>query len=106
MCSDAPPDHVNLLRLARFAVLEGRSAVARPGHLEDTGSSLDPLDAQATAERAGSQILDELRNGRDELRSLLGRKLVQVLGEASGCLIRRHLLERSEEVFVGLVVGR
>ena len=54
---------------------EGRSAVARPGQLEDTGSSLDPLDAQATAERAGSQILDELRNGRDELRSLLGRRL-------------------------------
>jgi hypothetical protein len=56
---------VRLITDDGWAVLEGRSAVVHPGHLEHAVSTLDTVHAEALAEPATLEIFEELRD-RDE----------------------------------------
>src|SRR5437016_5391468 len=74
MRADAPPDDVWLALCDLLAVLERRSSVIRPRHLEDTGRSLDAFHSQACPELATqSQVFDEVLD-RSQERSLLRRR--------------------------------
>ena len=51
----------------RADVLEGRSSIASPSHLEDSPGALNALDSQTLAERlAFMQVFDELRDRSQE----------------------------------------
>src|SRR6266567_4186050 len=58
--ADAPPDDVRLAFPQGRAMAEGRATVRCPGHLEDTSTSANALDAQARSKAVrGTKILDE-----------------------------------------------
>lgn len=76
--TDAAPHDVRLTLDHRFSVLEGRSTIAGPRHLEDALGAFDSLDAKPFAEAARSQVLDELCDGKQEGRLLSGGQGVEV----------------------------
>lgn len=105
VAADAPPDDVRA-RTSAVSVLEGGSAVWRPGHLEDIIGALDSLDPQSRPEAVTLEVLDEAPNCVPETLLVVSAKPQPIAIEAGRALPGRHSVERLEELVVGLVAGR
>jgi len=67
--ADTSPNDVRITRHTIGSVLECRSSVVGPTHLEDSRRSLDTLDAEPFAESlTGLEILDELTHRKKKGR--------------------------------------
>src|SRR5579884_3032111 len=81
--SDSAPDDMRLAFHDAVGVLEGRSSVVSPRHLEDARRSLDGFDAEAfTEDSASPEIVDEVPDGGEERCLVARRQGVEVCSES------------------------
>lgn len=105
MSPNAPPDHVRTFALA-LAVLERRSAIGRPRHLEDTGRSLHAFDSQARSKPTGAEILVELPEGEAVAVAISRGQSFPVAIELASSRVARHGLLEVVEKLVGALSRR
>src|SRR5215211_7407040 len=93
VAADPAPHDMDVTSPDRSAVLEGRTAVVCPGHLEDSLGTLDSLDPETRTEStAAFEVLDELLHGVEEALLLVGGELLEVPAEARSGLEGGHSL--------------
>ena len=91
VAADPTPDDVDLVAAYRWPIFECRPTIVRPRHLEDTPSSLNPLDSKALAEAFPTlEIIHELLGGSLQLLPLLFGKRELVAFESLGLGEGRH----------------